>query len=132
MEDKENQNNRWSYIINESNASNLDYEGKMDYACTANFNKSQGHQSSLGQIDAQCLYIVKCPKGIYAHNNYNLGNFLWGAGASALGFSEFTARAGAHLNNFLNDPYSKGHLDSADDQLSISLGFNWYSCYGKK
>lgn len=63
--------------------------------------------------------------GNVAHNNYNFGNFLWGAGANALGFWEGTARLGAHWNNYRNDPKNKGKLDSTDDQYSIHLGFEW-------
>jgi hypothetical protein len=61
-----------------------------------------------------------------AHNNFNFGNFLWGASAAALGVPLTFAKAGAHWNNYSNDPSSKGQLDSKDDQFSIEQGWNWW------
>jgi len=65
------------------------------------------------------------------HNNYNFGNFLWGASARALRVNLALTSAGAHLNNYLNDVNNQGRgwlerdLDSYDDQFSIFLGWYW-------
>ena len=63
--------------------------------------------------------------GKVAHNGYNYGNFLWGAGAKRLGVPRKIAKIGADVNNFLHDVESRFHLDSKDDQKSISMGINW-------
>ena len=134
--DKKNQRNKYSYIVNNSNI-NMN-EGKMDYLATANFNDGKG----FGGINEGTLYIVKTKSGYTGHNAYNFGNFLWGAGASALGFDEITARVGAHVNNYFTanenqgKPYytrptdpnyqnNRRSFDSKDDQFSISTGFQW-------
>ncbi len=46
---------------------------------------------------------------------------LWGAGSAALGVPYCAAFIGSHWNNFFNDPFSRWHFDSNDDQLSIKL-----------
>jgi len=99
---------------------------------TANFTMVQAEKSRALRdelswtVSGKTLYVTKTKKdGYVAHNGYNFGNFLWGAGANALGVPMSLARFGAHLNNFFNDPKYKGHLDSKDDQYSIKAGFNW-------
>ena len=119
--DVKNQKNKFTYIRNESNATSLEGEGKMDYAITAQIRINGVKQ----QLNNFTLYVTTTESGTVAHNNYNFGNFLWGAGTKLLGFSEFTARLGAHYNNFFNDPSFKGTLDSNDDQYSIHLGFEY-------
>jgi len=119
--DEKNQKNKYTFIRNESNASNLEGEGKMDYVVTAQI-KINGVKQPINDFT---LYVTTIESGTVGHNNYNFGNFLWGAGAKMLGFGEGTARFGAHLNNFFNDPYHKGTLDSKDDQYSIHLGFEY-------
>ncbi len=57
---------------------------------------------------------------------------MWGAAANALHVSKASALFGAHLNNFINDPSTKGHLDSPDDQFSIQKGWEWYENYKNK
>ena len=136
--DKSNQNNKRDYILNESNASSLNGTGKMDYVVTADFSINGEKQKGLYD---NTLYVTKTESGYTGHNNYNFGNFLWGAGASALGFWKITARAGAHLNNWLNDPANVGipwyqsykrSWDSKDDQRSISIGVDWMKQNRKK
>ena len=54
----------------------------------------------------------------------NFGNYLWGAAGTALGFSQSTLRAAAHMNSLVNSK-SNGYpsqWDSEDDQWSIFLG----------
>ena len=111
--------NRYSYAYRESNSGKVYGDGKMDYVITGKYNGSEiiNYENYLFLTDVNGKKV--------AHNNYNFGNFLWGAGISALGIPYFAAKVGSNLNNFLNDPYSKWHFDSKDDQLSIKLGFQW-------
>jgi len=104
------------YLLSQSNASSLT-GGRMDYS---------GNGKNFIDTSGKTLYMTKTfIDGYVAHNGYNFGNFLWGAGAETLGIPEFMAKIGANINNYLNDPISKGTLDSPDDQFSISVGFNW-------
>ena len=111
--------NKYSYAHRESNSGKVYGDGKMDYVITGKYNGSEiiNYENYLFLTDVNGKKV--------AHNNYNFGNFLWGAGISALGIPYFAAKVGSNLNNFLNDPYSKWHFDSKDDQLSIKLGFQW-------
>ncbi|MBP5612570.1 MAG: RHS repeat-associated core domain-containing protein, partial [Bacteroidales bacterium] len=132
-----NQSDKYNFIITESNASNnLQGKGLMDYVVSANF----GDNGFKGLI-SNTLYVVKVGSEYTGHNNYNFGNFLWGAGASALGFSKIIAKIGAHINNYLNDSdnreipwykFYKRSFDSHDDQFSISQGFLWMKEQNKK
>lgn len=123
---KENQDNKRSYILDQSNAATG--EGNMDYVISARLDlgkTSKVGKSILEPITSSKLYVTMTKDGNVAHNNKNFGNFLWGAGAKSLGFSETVAKFGAHYNNYFNDPENKGKLDSKDDQYSIGLGFQW-------
>ncbi|MFN0290099.1 RHS repeat domain-containing protein [Pedobacter helvus] len=125
---QKNQESRFSFILNESNANNPKGSGKMDYVITAglDFGKTRKNGEVIKEpISADMLYVTMTESGNVAHNNYNFGNFLWGAGAHSLGFPEITGRVGAHAHNFFNDPNHKGKLDSKDDQYSIHLGYEW-------
>ncbi len=119
VNDAENQENKVDYILTESDASNSEGNGKMDYVVTAKVNNN----GTKEPIRSDRLYVTQSKGGAVAHNNYNFGNYLWGAGAGRLGFSLFTAKVGAHLNS-LRDPHYK-QLDSKDDQKSIGLGHTW-------
>lgn len=119
VNNKENQENKVDYIMNESDASNLDGEGKMDYVITGQVEVDGVKQP----IRSDYMYITNTNKGLVGHNSYNFGNFLWGAGARSLGFSLVTARIGAHLNSLADPHYNQ--LDSRDDQYSIKLGYKW-------
>ena len=121
VNDSENQDNKYEFIQNESNASSPDGSGKMDYVVTAKV-EIEGQKQP---ISSNTLYITTAESGKVAHNNYNFGNFLWGAGAKSLGIPKFAAKLGAHYNNYFNDPNHRGKLDSRDDQYSISLGYEW-------
>jgi RHS repeat-associated protein len=121
---KKNQDNKYTFVQNESSVSNIEGSGKMDYVThyldlmtNRDLKKSKG----LYVFTPSVLFV----NGNVAHNNNNFGNFLWGAGASALGIPCFVARAGAHYNNYFLDPNNKGKLDSDDDQFSIQLGHAW-------
>lgn len=121
---KENQEDRWNFAMSESDASAG--SGKMDYVCTANFERGRYQKvlneiGDVSEIASNELYITNTKSGYYAHNDHNFGNFLWGAGMNALGFREYTARLGAHIFALKKE----GELDSSDDQLSIKLGFEW-------
>jgi len=116
---KENQKNKYTFIKKESDATKGN--GKMDYLLTAKIS-SEGQKQP---ISSNILYITTTETGKVAHNNYNFGNFLWGAGAKSLGIPRFVGKMGAHYNNYFNDPKHKGKLDSKDDQHSISLGYEW-------
>ncbi|MEE3486253.1 MAG: RHS repeat-associated core domain-containing protein, partial [Bacteroidales bacterium] len=127
---KENQDNKWSFAMNEADASDISKgNGRMDYVVTANFERGKEQKvlndvGEVADIDSHTLYITKTKSGYYAHNDHNFGNFLWGAGMKALGFNESTAKLGADIFAIRKH----GELDSKDDQLSIKLGYEW----GKK
>jgi hypothetical protein len=111
--------NKYSFIYRESNANNIEGNGRMDYVINGQINNVPI------VLYEDYLFITDTQGQKYAHNTYNFGNFLWGAGAYALGIPFFMVKIGSNINNYLNDPYSKGRLDSKDDQLSIKLGFQW-------
>jgi uncharacterized protein RhaS with RHS repeats len=117
----QNQDNRVDFILNESNATNPEGSGKMDYVITGSV-KVDGKDIKLAN-SSNTLFLTSTESGKVAHNNSNFGNFLWGAGVKSLGIPKFTAKLGAHYNNFFHDPKHKGTLDSKDDQYSISLGY---------
>lgn len=89
-----------------------DYYGLLDFARNGNHPLGRG------------TYYVShtAEEGALAHDNYNFGNFLWGAAAQAVGVPLWIARLGAHLNNM---KFAKGKPDSPDDQLSISAGYHF-------
>jgi len=97
----------------------------MDYVVTATLEIDGVKQP----LSSNQLYITQTESGAVAHNNYNFGNFLWGAGANKLGFSLFTARLGAHINSLLDPHYKR--FDSKDDQYSIGLGYKWSNSHKK-
>ena len=114
------------YLNNHSNYAQND--GATDFLSTS----GEIFSGNRGMIAGDRLYLTYSLKdGLVAHNNYNFGNFLCGAAASALGVPEKLAKAGAHVNNIFNDvnnqgkPMEERQLDSADDQKSIGAGFNW-------
>ncbi len=119
VNDANNKENKYSYIWRESNYSSLKGEGHMDYVMTGIY------QGTEIVNYTSCLFVTNINESHVAHNTYNFGNFLWGAGASTLGIPYPIAKLGAHFNNYFFDPNSKGHLDSKDDQLSIKLGYLW-------
>jgi hypothetical protein len=123
VNESENQDNKYEFIQNESNASSPNGSGKMDYVITASV-EIDGKNIRLAN-SGNTLFITSTKSGEVAHNNYNFGNFLWGAGAKSLGIPKFAAKLGAHYNNYFNDPKHSGKLDSKDDQYSISLGYEW-------
>lgn len=119
--------NPMSYAYNQSTS------GKMDYTFTANFKRGKEQLSDInkvteyyGGLDQYCLYISYTKdEGYIAHNSYNFGNFLWGAGMNSLGINLEDAVIGAHYNNYFHDDKSRGELDSRDDQFSIKCGYKW-------
>lgn len=89
-----------------------DYYGLLDFA------RNGDHPLSRGTY-----YVSHTPQeGAIAHDNYNFGNFLWGAAAQAVGVPLWIAKLGAHINNM---KFTKGKPDSPDDQLSISAGYHF-------
>lgn len=72
------------------------------------------------------LYLTTTQReGSIVHNNFNYGNFLWGASARAVGVPLWVARLGAHFNNFFLSPDTRGTFDSPDDQFSIKCGHHF-------
>jgi hypothetical protein len=72
------------------------------------------------------LYITE--GDTYAHNAMNFGNFLWGATAYTLGYSENVALNAADFNSRYNPGRRNNYVgqpDSKDDQLSISRGVKY-------
>jgi len=115
----------YTYMFKQSNANNLNGEGKMDYVVTANFTRGDEQMLGVG-LDSKILYLSYSESiGYVAHNNYNMGNFLWGAGACSLGCPIEDAVFAAHFNNYFYDPKNKGTFDSPDDQFSIRCGYKW-------
>ena len=110
-----------NYLLTESNASKENGSGKLDFVITA------GEQG----LNSNTLYLTMVDDVMVAHNDFNFGNFLWGASTAELGIPPIIATIGAHVNNFLNDsenvtlPLSQRKFDSKDDQLSIKLGIKW-------
>ena len=118
---RHNWKDKISYLINESNASDIGGAGKLDYVVTAD-------QHGL---NPSTLYLTEVDGENVAHNNYNFGNFLWGASTKELGVVSIVARGAAHINNFFNDcenvtrKFWERKFDSKDDQRSIQLGIQW-------
>jgi len=125
VNDEVNQDSKLQFILNESDASNPNGEGKMDYVVKAKVIVN-GKKEPITRFNT--LYVTKTNDGNVAHNSKNLGNFIWGAGARSLGFSLTVAKLGAHWNN-IRDPHYGG-LDSPDDQYSIKLGYKWNKSQG--
>lgn len=123
VNEKENQDNKFIYALKEGSVKGAiiaedvfgDDSGssQMDYFKKSSYNGEK--------IDFNTLYVTKTKSGTYAHNDFNYGNFLWGAGMKTLGFSKLTARIGAHVNSVMTGD----GLDSKDDQKSIKIGIEW-------
>lgn len=113
----------------------------MDYKVTANYSRGAEQMCSAymlndypgeGGTDDYKLYLTfSKSEGYVAHNSYNFGNFLWGAGMNELGFNFGDAVIAAHWNNYYHDPISRGQLDSPDDQYSIKCGYKWVDDHSK-
>ncbi len=125
------------YLLVESNSKINNGQAKMDYVSTANFDRGEKQlcgtdamiEYQAGIVSSTTLYLTYSKSaGYVAHNSYNFGNFLWGAGACELGCSLAEAVYGAHLNNYVFD--HPGELDSADDQFSIKCGYKWVRDHG--
>ena len=55
-----------------------------------------------------------------AHDSFNFGNYLWGAGMRRLGIPLSVSLIGGNIDNLM---HHKFQFDSADDMTSISLGY---------
>ena len=119
VESMHNRKHKYSFVLRESNSNYVKGSGLMDYVITGKYNNASIVNYS------NSLFITDVDGEKTAHNTYNFGNFLWGAGTAALGIPYIAVYFGSNLNNFINDPTSKWHFDSKDDQLSIKLGFLW-------
>ena len=86
--------------------------GKFDFSVTGIPHQYENTSQSLFLVDG------------VAHNNFNFGNFLFGAAGRALGLTSFELRMGAHYNSVFNSATNgyKSQLDSRDDQYSIRMG----------
>lgn len=94
-----------------------EYYGLLDFARNGN------HPVHLGTF-----YVTRTrQEGPLAHNNYNFGNFLWGAAAQAAGVPLWIAKLGSHISNMM---HTGGQLDSPDDMLSISAGYHFSKAIG--
>ena len=65
------------------------------------------------------LFIPDDSKKI-AHDSFNFGNYLWGAGMRRLGIPLSVSLIGGNIDNLM---HHKLQFDSADDMASISLGY---------
>jgi RHS repeat-associated protein len=104
----ENKNANIDYMLRESPD-----RGKLDfmYEIVPDVLAYKGLIKGMG-----VLYISE--GDAYAHNDYNFGNFMWGAAGYTLGFAEWQLRGAAHIFTRKKE----GEWDSADDQFSISRG----------
>lgn len=94
---------------------NSSYGGTLDFAVRPEYG-----------ISSDTYYLTYTEKeGSLAHNQFNFGNFLWGASAREMGVPLWVACLGSHFNNFFLSPDSRFHLDAPDDILSITAGHHW-------
>ncbi len=116
--------NRWSYALNESN------RGELDYSKYLNSNQ---------------LYVINGT----GYNRMDAGNYMWGYAMGLMGYTEITARAGAHVFAFMYGKQTNGEEsyhpnmfmrfienrswlgDSAADQRAIKNGINDSGSYWK-
>ena len=107
------------YLSRESDNGSLFGNGQMDYI---------GNGTNMIEPE-NVFYITYTTKDKFvAHNGYNFGNFLWGAGASALKIPLIEAIIGSNYYAIKRH----GELDSRDDQYSIKIGYHWHRDYEKK
>jgi RHS repeat-associated protein len=117
---------------------------RYSYAATEGFPTGRTSwltgKRSTGKMDIAPEILSKNVMFHYAngklYNNFDAGNYAWGAAMKRLGFSLFMSRTGAHLNNFgakISEllfgsepqyPTPWYHfLDSSDDQNAIINGY---------
>jgi hypothetical protein len=126
------------YLKNHSHAGTN--SGELDFVINSEIFGSNklGNENIANGFPSYYLYITKVKGDYVGHNNYNFGNFLWGAAANALVVFKGDALIGAHINNYLNDvnnqdkSWYKRKFDSSDDQYSIGLGWQWNNSIAKK
>lgn len=106
------------YLLRESDNANLAGEGRMDYI---------GNGKNLISPERAFYVTYTHRDGFVAHNGYNYGNFLWGAGVAALKIPLFEAIIGSNFYALRRH----GELDSRDDQFSIQVGYRWQKAYAK-
>jgi hypothetical protein len=107
-----------SYMWNEGQAG-----GNLDFSMTSIPNNFGGANASEFGRFSPYLFL---PYGeSMAHNHFNFGNFLLGTAGSAMGFSDSTLSAGAHVNSVYNENGHEPQLDSHDDQKSIQQGVQY-------
>ena len=114
--------NRYDYIWEQGQGG-----GDLDFTWNQIMNGypvSQGTDSNPKEMDdTPFLFLVET----MAHNRDNFGNFLFGAAGAAMGLQEWELLKGADANGLLNSKKNgyRPQFDSADDQLSISLGYRY-------
>jgi len=111
VKDPDNQKyfSKYIYALKESRGVNK----KMDYVNNKNTLKIQrDNPYSLFVTDSRGLKV--------AHDNFNYGNFLWGAGMNSLTIPYIDAVKGAHFDNMIHHWLQP---DSRDDQISILSGY---------
>lgn len=86
---------------------------------------------------AGALFVTTVNGNSMSHDQFNMGNFMWGAAMRRLGVSPKLVGLGSNLDSFFNH----FHFDSPDDQRSIWHGYGYTNCkyelirgliYGKK
>ena len=115
------------YALRES-AGVFDSDPSLDFKGFAIFSEDGSNildEDGPGIDNEKKLYITFSGGKHVAHNAYNFGNFLWGGAMKCLDINFTIAVIGAHGHNYYFDPYSKGNLDSPDDQFSIKCGYMW-------
>ena len=119
------------YLKNHSHSG--DNGGETDFTITSEIfgTYTVGGDKYGNGLPGKYLYITMVNSVMIAQNNFNFGNFMWGASANALGVNLELTLLGAHANNYLNDSRNYGKkwyerkFDSADDQRSIFSGWMW-------
>jgi len=107
--DNQNYFSKYIYALKESRGVNK----KMDYVNNKiSLKLLRDNPYSLFITDSQGLKV--------AHDSFNYGNFLWGAGMNSLTIPYIDAVKGAHFDNMIHHWLQP---DSRDDQISILSGY---------
>jgi RHS repeat-associated protein len=111
VNDKKNIISKYYYALTESRGN----DKKMDFVNNSKVKK-------MVKENRYSLFMTKGEKDNMAHDTFNFGNFMWGAGMSKLKIPYIDAVIGGYIDNM----YHHGlELDSKDDQRSIKAGYKW-------
>ncbi len=100
-----------AYVLGESRHGT---KGRLDFVNSINKSAKYGKQGQL--------FITTVNGVSLAHDQFNLGNFLWGAAMKRLDIDYRIVVVGSNLDNYI---HHHGEWDSLDDQTSISHGYSY-------